>query len=214
MAMIDYGALVFKDGQFINQNEFFMTMEKAVGWVDYPFIRYPDCGYIDYDRSKCDGCPRAHFEIKTFEGEEYKSYTTDCQDNPINRANAGIDVINGNYYAYIGNKHFTLAFYKQKMAICIDGKLKEEIWMHFNEKTQNKKSVHLTIEGYTIDIKDIAEGSIFDTHVSIDGSHYHVIFGYGIDPDMKVWNRVKVQYLGKKFSKKIDNLINRYWTKK
>lgn len=43
MAMIDYGALVKINGKIVNEDQFFMDMEQAVGWIDYPRIRYEDC---------------------------------------------------------------------------------------------------------------------------------------------------------------------------
>ena len=43
MAMIDYGAVVIKNGKVINKNMFFMNMLEAVGWVDKRRIRHEDC---------------------------------------------------------------------------------------------------------------------------------------------------------------------------
>lgn len=40
MAMIDYGAVVIKNGKVINKNMFFMNMLEAVGWVDKRRIRH------------------------------------------------------------------------------------------------------------------------------------------------------------------------------
>lgn len=215
MAMIDYGAIVIKNGKIINSgDDLFMDMESSVGWVDYPFKRYSDCDCLDDDKySACEGCPRAHFEMKEFDGEQYKSYTTDCKDNPINRTMAGIDVINGNYYAYIGNKHITLCFYKFKILVCIDGKIKDEIWMNFDERVNCHKSVHLNIEGYDIHIKTVLDCDVYDAHIVIDGDHYHVLFGYGIDPDSRVWNSIKDIFLGKRGARTVDNYVRKYLRK-
>ena len=63
MAMIDYGAILKIDGKIQNRDEFFMDMQDAVGWVDYPRIRYEDCDCIDNDGySNCGDCPR---QVKT-----------------------------------------------------------------------------------------------------------------------------------------------------
>ena len=59
MAMIDYGAVVIKNGKVINKNMFFMNMLEAVGWVDKRRIRHEDCDvFTDPDlmiaQSNCD----------------------------------------------------------------------------------------------------------------------------------------------------------------
>ena len=67
MAMIDYGAIVFKNGKCITNN-MFTPMKEAVGWEDTP-------------------------DMKTTYGNE-----------PLHLKN--------NYFAYVGDKEHTIAFYK------------------------------------------------------------------------------------------------------
>ena len=67
MAMIDYGAIAWKNGKLIS-TDMFTPMKDMVGWDD-----------------------------------------SDLDIEPP---------LKGNYFAYIGDKDFTLAFYKDTMRIC------------------------------------------------------------------------------------------------
>lgn len=217
MAMIDYGAIVFKNGKFINENTDFMNMKKSVGWIDVPFVYTPDCSCTEKFEgtlySNCHECPKAKFEMKTYEDDDgtietYRKTTANCLGEPISCS----DKINGNYFAYIGNKHLTLAFYKNKVKVCVDGKPVDEIWWNSEDTKTIHKSHYYTYGGITFHIKTITDYSIHMLSVCIDGDFYNVIFGYGIDSDMRIWNKIKVKYLGKKLARKVDNLINRVWT--
>ena len=82
MAMIDYGAILKKNGKIVNRDEFFMDMETAVGWTDYPHVKYEDCDYLDEDgHSDCWNCPRANYIVHKFENgiEEWKDFVSDCR---------------------------------------------------------------------------------------------------------------------------------------
>lgn len=218
MAMIDYGAIVFKNGKFINKNQFFMRMEESVGWVDYPNIRTPDCDCFDeYNGEKysnCHECPKAQFEMKSFEyegeTETYRKTNADCLGEPINHP----DKINGNYFAYIGNKHLTLAIYKNMVNVCVDGKNVAEIWWNSEDNKHIHKSHYYTYGDITFHIKTIVNYSVHLLSVCIDGDFYNVIFGYGIDSNMKTWNKIKNRYLGKRTARKVDNLIRKFWYNK
>lgn len=65
--------------------------------------------------------------------------------------------------------------------------------------------------GLRIHIKslDSKNARVFRFQTSFEGDRYTVYYGYGVDPDPKVWNRIKVLYLGKKLSAKLDRLIAR-----
>ena len=83
MAMIDYGAIAFKNGKLLS-TEFFGDMKEMVGWED-----------TENDVYKC----RAHMV-----GEPETAYM-----RPIK--------LKGNYFAYIGDKDCTIAFYKEQIVI-------------------------------------------------------------------------------------------------
>jgi hypothetical protein len=76
MAMIDYGAIAFKNGNLIS-TEMFTPMIDMVGWEDT-------------------------------EKDTYHDYHTD-EDKPLE--------LNENYFAYVGDKDCTLAFYKEQMVV-------------------------------------------------------------------------------------------------
>lgn len=71
------------------------------------------------------------------------------------------------------------------------------------------KSAHFEIEGgYTIHVKEIYP-CVYRLKCSRDGQHLTIIYGYGIDPNWKVWKRVKVRYLGREGARKVDNEFRR-----
>lgn len=216
MAMMDYGVMVFKNGEFINQDEFFMDMKKSVGWEDWKDVRYPDCPRIECvlgdEYSPCTQCEDCHYNPET---SEY----IDCKGNSFKSG----DHIKGNFFAYIGDEDFTIAFYKNSCKIMINKLPAGSIWCNY-EVSEKESS-----DGYSNIIKHMSKVWEFDKykiHVkTIDPrvhlasfcykeDQYHVIYGYGIDPTLRVWNKVKVRYLGKRTSIRVDRLIEKYWTKK
>ena len=105
MAMIDYGAILKKNGKIQNRDEFFMDMEAAVGWTDNPHIKYEDCDCIDeFGYSNCENCPHAHFTHRSHpELGEWDSYDSDCRGNRPNGNSIG-----GNWFVYAGDTDFVV----------------------------------------------------------------------------------------------------------
>ena len=216
MAMIDYGAIVFKNGEFINKKEFFMDMEKSVGWADWKNVRYPDCPRVECvmgdDYSPCTQCPDCHYNKDTYSWTDCKgvSFVTDNH-------------LKGNYYAYIGDKDFTIAFYKCFFKVTINQEVVGDVWGNREDSGVkdkdgftvyiNHKSKVWKFGDYKIHVKTIGP-TVFLANIHYKGNWYHVIYGYGIDPTPEVWNNIKVRYLGKRVSNRVDRLIEKYWTKK
>ena len=72
-----------------------------------------------------------------------------------------------------------------------------------------KKSAHFKVEGgYIIHVKEIYP-CVYRLKCSNAGQHLTIIYGHGIDPNWKVWNRVKVKYLGREGARKVDNEFRR-----
>lgn len=201
MAMIDFGAVVFKNGKCINKGQFFMDMFDAVGWIDQPRKRYEDCDHLCLGKSSCFDCPRANYVTKNFGYGDVSSFVSDCRGS--SKFERGID---GNYFAYIGDEHLTVCFYKRRVLFVLDGKCGDEIWDCFGD---NQLSYRGNVDGVAFHIKYIGEGALWFS-MTYKGDHYNVIYGNGIDPDVNVWNRVKYSYLGKKVAKKVDRLYERF----
>jgi len=206
MAMIDYGVVVIKDGVIVNENMFFMDMKRAVGWTDRERIRYEDCDcFHDIDSyviSNCPDCPRAIVKEVNDEYGPYKQFIADCKGNTLNNNH-----IDGNYFAYVGDEQFTIAFYKTHVVFCVDKQRVLKVWgTRFDDNAH--KSSRFEIGGVKIHVKHIGD-SIYIMKFSYKGSHYSVIYGYGIDPNMRVWNKTKVSYLGKELSRKVDRIYSR-----
>lgn len=211
MSMIDYGALVKINGRIVNKGEFFMDMQKAVGWVDYPRIRYEDCNHLDEDGcSDCGECPRR--QIKHMSDPklgEWDATMGDCRGNSICRD----DQIDGNYFAYVGDEDFTVATYKNwaiitNKANTIDSCL--YITTLDSEPDMSKIVRTFTVqvgdETVAIKAKRIA-GSYRCMYMKFryKGNKYELVYGYGIDSNQKVWDRVKARYLHAKEIRFVDN---------
>lgn len=215
MAMTDYGAIVFKNGEFINKEEFFMDMKKSVGWEDWKNVRYKDCPRVECvmgdEYSPCTQCEDCHYD------KEQQHYV-DCKGNTFRVG----EHLKGNYFAYIGDEEFTLGFYKCICKVAINKKVVGDIWGNHDiigkgsdglSIIRNYKSHTWEFDGYKIHIKTIAP-TIYLAEVRYKDDIYHIIYGYGIDPTPRVWNKIKVKYLGKRVSNRVDRLIEKYWTKK
>lgn len=218
MAMIDYGALVFKNGVQLNEGQFFMDMLDAVGWVDKPRVRYDDCDCINkYGESDCGNCPRRSVKhMSDPELGEWDATTGDCRGAEIRRG--GLD---GNYFAYIGDRELTFCFYKTLCVAVLNGEIVAEYYgaQPYTDGFCPKSKVRLNAEipdgmlgvikpAAHIRIKqlDDSRGRVYHFRTRYKDDRYDVIYGYGIDPDKKVWDSVKVQYLGKKLAAKVDRL--------
>lgn len=178
MAMVDYGAILFKNGVFQNRDQFFMDMQDSVGWVDRPRIKYDDC--------------------------DCKTEIGDCKGNKI--INKRID---GNYFVYAGDNHFTAAFYKTYSVFCLDEIKVKTVWGCQSDDGINHRSLHFKIGEVNVHIKEI-NYNVFECRFTYKENQYLIIYGYGIDTDMDVWDRTKNHYLAKKAVKKIDSIFARY----
>lgn len=199
MAMIDYGALVIRNGQIINKKQFFMSMKDAVGWDDAPPKRYNDCTNTCEDTGESD-CAFCHKVITDADGR-----CKDCHGNELPKYNP--NRICGNFFAYVGDEKMTFCFYKCRMVILVGKQFYKEYWCGFDEFV-GRKSVHLSANGIDVRVRKVCPG-IYWARFVYGGNHYNVIFGYGIDTNPRVWNSVKVRYLGKADSKSVDKLIYR-----
>ena len=133
MAMVDYGAIAWKDGKLIS-TDMFTPMEDMVGWTD---------------------------------NGKYK--------------------LEGNYFAYIGDKDLVIGFYKSLMYICYcsdDGYIEEPIWFGW----ENFKGWHKWKSLFSIgddEVEIIVRPRKFHDYyictMKYRGHKYKVAFGYGVD---------------------------------
>lgn len=142
MAMIDYGAIAFKNGKLISTGEF-TPMKNMVGWED----------------SENDKC---------------RFFGTGGEDSPMH--------FKGNYFAYIGDKECTIAFYKCTIAIVY--KHNDMYWgeieiLNSTNYTWSKWK-HTTRYG---DIVVTKRNGYYVCRWNYKGDKYKVYFGYGVDFD-------------------------------
>lgn len=201
MAMIDYGAVVIKNGVVINSNQFFMDMKESVGWEDIPAKLYDDCDCMFQKWSNCGECARA-----TKEGY-------DCRGNRLM-----LSEYRGQYYSYAGDEHFMVCTYKHNIAVVVDKEKVFEIspcyghwWSYGKVVDECHKSKYYTVGEVTIRLREVVD-CVSLASFKYKGDFYNIVFGYGIDPTKKVWDAIKVQYLGKKRARKVDNVYKRLIT--
>lgn len=211
MAMIDYGVVAIKNGKVINDGMFFMNMLTAVGWVDQKRIRHDDCDCFDdpdplLAKSNCYYCNKAQKEIVQYENCEDTDakLIADCHGESFESVSNHID---GNYFAYVGDEHLTLAFYKQHCLIMADKVLQFEMW-GIDNFLGCRKSIHFEVAGVHFHLKHL-DDRIYYMRFHYKGDNYHIIYGYGIDSSKDTWDNCKVRYLGKRAARKVDNLYAR-----
>ena len=209
MAMIDYGALVKINGKIVNEDQFFMDMEQAVGWIDYPRIRYEDCNCLDDEGySDCGECPRRQTKhYSDPELGEWDATIGDCRGNEI-RIDGKID---GNYFAYVGDEDLTVAVYKTFAVIT--NKTKSfcfRLWelVMNDEAVTNKIVRYLTVNDVCIKIRRIGERQLYMTF-RYKENYYEILYGYGIDSSKKCWDIIKHRYCDRKTIKFVD----KFWRK-
>lgn len=211
MAMVDYGVVAIKNGKVINDGMFFMNMLTAVGWVDQKRIRHDDCDCFDdpdplLAKSNCYYCNKAQKEIVQYENCEDTDakLIADCHGESFESVSNHID---GNYFAYVGDEHLTLAFYKQHCLIMADKVLQFEMW-GIDNFLGCRKSIHFEVAGVHFHLKHL-DDRIYYMRFHYKGDNYHIIYGYGIDSSKDTWDNCKVRYLGKRAARKVDNLYAR-----
>lgn len=135
MAMIDYGAIAWKNGKLIS-TEMFTPMKDMVGWDDSD---------LDIEHPLVD-----------------------------------------NYFAYIGDEDFTLAFYKNLMRIYnAHFSYKEDVIFFGSERFEGWKKWEMwTIPNHhsvEIIVKPRRFHNYYVCHMKYKGDNYKVAFGYGVD---------------------------------
>ena len=171
MAMIDYGAIVFKNGKLMT-HDMFTPMKEAVGW------------------------------------EDDESMVTTYGNEPLH--------LNGMYFAYIGDKEHTLAFYKEQMTevCCLEDD--EDIFISkdtefFNNRyTWSRWKTIIGTEYCTVRPRN----GYYVLHWKYKGDKYKVYFGYGVDIDSyKKWRIVNYYRSIPYYFNKIKNRLRRKGTK-
>ena len=135
MAMIDYGAIAWKNGKLIS-TDMFTPMKDMVGWDD-----------------------------------------SDLDIEPP---------LKGNYFAYIGDKDFTLAFYKDIMRIHHPTHPNDNDTIYFGSELFEgwKRWRYWTITNgkyVEVIVKPKRFHNYYVCHMKYNGDKYKVAFGYGVD---------------------------------
>ena len=186
MSMIDYGAIVIKNGVWQKQDDWYMDMQEAVGWVYPSRIKYPDCKCVD-DRgfSDCCKCGLAiHDRRKRSPGYTKEKVVLDCKGSPIYYDENRID---GNYYVYVGDHHFTAAFYMHNSIFCLDGIAKRRLFAcnaSDGAYKYRRKSATFTISGIKVNVRIILD-MLYVCKFTYNNDEYTIVYGYGVNTTAK-----------------------------
>ena len=170
MAIVDYGAIAFKNGKLIS-TDMFTPMEDMVGWKDTE-----QDVFHDYGKGK---------------------------DIPIQ--------LNGNFFAYIGDRDCTVAFYKQMIVIVErykDGTFSyEDEWFNCTDYIWSKWRHHVFHGEFYNPVKVTKRNGYYVCKWTYKDNKYKVYFGLGVDFDSyKKWRIVNYYrspiYKIKKFIRK------------
>lgn len=153
MAMIDYGAIAFKNGKLVSTG-MFTPMIDMVGWED------------------------------TEQDTYYDSYRN--ENSPMKLKN--------NYFAYIGDRDCTIAFYKTVMRITqrIDDEYFVEAEIFCSEPYKWSKYEQWLLNGSSVRVTQ--RNGYFVCKWKYKGDKYKVYFGYGVDFDYYKEHRVVNYY--------------------
>ena len=161
MAMIDYGAVVKKNGKIIS----------------------------DYKGGLFQNFSTLKYEVR--ETEPYDTIIDETMVNGLDwKGNPTTFSMAGNYFALVGDEHFLMGFYKEGFNVAIDKQVVNNLpctWEWFDEHVKPLKFVVDNEIEITLSLaqKEHTEYggrmSVYLAKFTYKGDNYEVLFGYGVD---------------------------------
>lgn len=200
MAAIDYGCVVIKNGIVQNPNIFYMDMKESVGWIDKEVT---DESTYDELEDVMNGNYMGYIGDEDLTIAFYKLY----ERVHIGHVNIDSEIIKNipeeDLMLYMSDNminDFNLSrkWYRSKCFFW------GEKWISktFKINVPNYGIVEVHVKYISNPVKML--------WMTYKGNHYRVIYGYGIDSNKRVWDKIKADYLGKKVSRKIDSIYRNY----
>lgn len=69
-----------------------------------------------------------------------------------------------------------------------------------------KYSYRITFNNILFRVKKLCD-RVYTAYATHEGNRFSIVFGYGIDNNIRIWNKCKIMYLGKTNARKVDNWI-------
>lgn len=193
MAFIDYGALLRVNGKFINKNSNLFMDCSDTGYI------CDKATYFDtYENKERDAHIKGNYYV--YAGDEnfllcfYKGYFYVIHNNKI-------------IHAISYNKFLSEIFYFDNLpSIKVEHLNKNFIKKYYDKPNEDDKKWLFNYYGKKrglLKLKNWIKNSRkyykeltsrWKATWDYNGSHYEVIYGYGIDPDEKVWNDIKFDH--------------------
>ncbi len=194
MAMVDYGAVVKKNGVIITKRKggLFQNYTDLKYVCEYDNVEYPDGTWELKERdTNVDETMVQRYSYKTERDENgnYKFIIEGIHPDKFSMA--------GNYMALIGDKDVMIGFYKDEFMLAYDGIMAnvEEVAKQYglDEYTYKWFSVHKKTKVYHLDrigdfivkpITNKTDDNVFLAKFKYKGDKYEVLYGHGVDPDL------------------------------
>lgn len=117
-------------------------------------------------------------------------------------------VIDGNYFIYFGDENILFCVYKTLLRAVVNSNEVYDFYFDYNEKKVVK---YFEINGSTIKIKKICDQyNKIHASVQYNGNRYEVIYGYGIDNNVKTFrdiSRKKRYGYNTRITRYVDNFL-------
>lgn len=184
MAMLDYGSVVKKNGIII-QDEFFMDMEKAVGF-------------------KLDKAKRKKQKIKYDENTNRYIEYGEIEESFIE--------VDGSFFSYMGDEELLVCVYKGLLIFISNGEvIRTQYDLNLsNEVPYRAQRLTFYVNGIQFEIKRLYDNNRYLLRFWYKENLYECIYGYGVDIDKDVWYGVSSrerEYINKWFNCKTKKAV-------
>lgn len=115
-------------------------------------------------------------------------------------------IIDGNYFVYFGDEEFLFCIYKNLLRAVVN---KKEVYDFYFNDEENKIIKHYNLKDASIKIKKIYSNNKLHAMIQYKGNKYEVIYGYGIDNNVKIFKKISSE---KRYgyNSKITRYVNKF----
>lgn len=194
MAMLDYGAVVKKNGKLLEHKDMFnnySTLKEGYFIDKYTLMTWSD----DTDELHNTLVSREYPEdesVRDFYGQKHS--------------------VIGNYMSVVGDKDFLVATYKYRLIVCDSEKCLVDYIIGDNDYEkgdwQIKRPIHLETPFGTITIRRINKCTTAVASFWYKDNYYEILFGYGVDDKKFIMSNYAKRWFYYKDLRKIRRWYN------
>lgn len=193
MAMLDYGAVVKKNGKILPYAK-----------DSYVFNNYSTLNggtlHEEYEDMIWPGDNKMH---KTLVKSEY------IGDESVREFDDGEHSVIHNYMSVVGDKDYLVATYKYILSICDSKKCLVEDYFGVETVNEHKMVKYLKAPFGTIKIKRVGQNATAIASFTYKNDDYEILYGYGVDSEKFIFSKHAERWFNSKDLRK----IRRWFTK-